>query len=42
MQIPGTPCLIVNGKYRVIMDGLRSDAELIDLVRFLVDKESKR
>jgi protein dithiol oxidoreductase (disulfide-forming) len=41
MQIPGTPCLIVNGKYRVIMDGLRRDADLIDLVRFLVDKESK-
>jgi protein dithiol oxidoreductase (disulfide-forming) len=41
MQIPGTPCLIVNGKYRVIMDDLRSDNDLIDLVRYLVDKESK-
>jgi thiol:disulfide interchange protein DsbA len=41
MQIPGTPCLIVNGKYRVIMDNLRSDTDLIDLVRYLVDKDSK-
>jgi protein dithiol oxidoreductase (disulfide-forming) len=41
MQIPGTPCLIVNGKYRVIMDNLRSDNDLIDLVRYLVTKDSK-
>jgi thiol:disulfide interchange protein DsbA len=41
MQIPGTPCLIVNGKYRVIMDNLRSDDDLINVVRYLVDKDSK-
>jgi thiol:disulfide interchange protein DsbA len=41
MQIPGTPCLIVNGKYRVIMDNLSSDNDLINLVRYLVDKDGK-
>jgi protein dithiol oxidoreductase (disulfide-forming) len=41
MQIPGTPCLIVNGKYRVIMDNLGGDTDLINLVRYLVDKDSK-
>jgi thiol:disulfide interchange protein DsbA len=41
MQIPGTPCIVVNGKYRVNMDSLRSVDDLIGVVRFLVDKESK-
>jgi len=40
MQVPSTPCIVVNGKYRVILDSLRDSAELIDLVRFLVTKES--
>jgi len=41
MQVPGTPCIVVNGKYRVNMDSIGSGDELIDLVRFLVAKESK-
>jgi protein dithiol oxidoreductase (disulfide-forming) len=41
MQIPGTPCIVVNGKYRVKMDAVGPDA-LIELVRFLVAKESAR
>lgn len=40
MRVPGTPCLIVNGKYRINMDTLRSQDDLIGLVRYLVDKES--
>jgi thiol:disulfide interchange protein DsbA len=42
MQVPSTPCIVVNGKYRVIMDSLQSQDELISLVRYLVDKESRR
>jgi thiol:disulfide interchange protein DsbA len=41
MQVPGTPCIVVNGKYRVNLDSVRSPDELIGMVRFLVDKESK-
>jgi protein dithiol oxidoreductase (disulfide-forming) len=41
MQVPGTPCIVVNGRYRVNMDMPRSGDELIDLVRFLVAKETK-
>ncbi|TLZ10093.1 MAG: thiol:disulfide interchange protein DsbA/DsbL [Gammaproteobacteria bacterium] len=40
MQVPGTPCIVVNGKYRVNMDSLGNNDELIELVRFLVTKES--
>jgi protein dithiol oxidoreductase (disulfide-forming) len=40
MKIPGTPCLIVNGKYRVDMQSVRNTDELIELVKFLVAKES--
>jgi thiol:disulfide interchange protein DsbA len=40
MQVPGTPCIVVNGKYRLNMDSLRSSDELIDLVKYLVAKES--
>jgi thiol:disulfide interchange protein DsbA len=40
MRVPGTPCIIVNGKYRVDMDSITSADELIDLVNFLVSKES--
>ncbi len=39
MQVPGTPCIVVNGKYRVKMDTVGADA-LIELVKFLVAKES--
>ncbi len=40
MQVPGTPCIIVNGKYRVELDTLSSTDDVIDIVRFLVSKES--
>jgi thiol:disulfide interchange protein DsbA len=40
MQVPGTPCLVVNGKYRVNLDSLRTQDDVISIVRFLVDKES--
>ncbi len=40
MQIPGTPCIVVNGKYRINMDSLRSQDDLIGIVRYLVAKES--
>lgn len=40
MEVPGTPCLVVNGKYRVELDSLSSMDDIIDIVRFLVDKES--
>jgi thiol:disulfide interchange protein DsbA len=42
MQVPGTPCIVVNGRYRVDMDMPRTSDELIDLVKFLVTRESKR
>jgi thiol:disulfide interchange protein DsbA len=40
MQVPGTPCIVVNGKYRVNMDSVGNTDELIDVVRFLVTKET--
>lgn len=40
MQIPGTPCLVVGGKYRIVMESLASPDDLIPLVRFLVAKAS--
>ena len=39
MQVPGTPCLIVNGKYRVSTDK-KIEGGPIELVKFLVAKES--
>jgi protein dithiol oxidoreductase (disulfide-forming) len=36
MQVPGTPCLVVNGKYRVNMDSLTSPDQVIDLVKYLI------
>ncbi len=41
MQVPGTPCIVVNGKYRLELDSLHSADELVDLVNYLVHKESK-
>jgi protein dithiol oxidoreductase (disulfide-forming) len=38
MQVPSTPCLVVGGKYRVIMDSMGSDEDVIDIVKFLVAK----
>lgn len=40
MQVSGTPCLIVNGKYRIKLQALNSSDELVELVRYLVKKES--
>jgi protein dithiol oxidoreductase (disulfide-forming) len=40
MQVPGTPCIVVNGRYRV--DSMGSAEELIELVKFLVAKDSAR
>jgi len=39
MQVPGTPCIVVNGRYR-IADSIRSADQLVPLVRFLVAKDS--
>lgn len=41
MQIPGTPGIVVDGKYRVDMQSLKSDDQVISLVKFLVAKASK-
>ncbi len=41
MQVPGTPCLIVDGKYRVRMNSMRAP-EVIGLVRYLVAKAAAR
>lgn len=38
MQVPGTPCIVVDGKYRIVMESLRSPDDVISLVRFLVAK----
>ena len=40
MHVDSTPTLIVNGKYRVVRDELKDNDELIELVRYLVAKES--
>src|SRR5690348_16069581 len=42
MEIPGTPCIVVGGKYRIVMDSLSSPDQVIDLVKFLVAKASAR
>lgn len=42
MQVPGTPCLVVDGKYWVELNTLSSAADVIDLVNFLVEKTSRR
>lgn len=40
MEVPGTPCLVVNGKYRILMDSVGDYNQLIQLVNYLVAKES--
>jgi protein dithiol oxidoreductase (disulfide-forming) len=42
MQVPGTPCIIVNGKYRIILDSLQGSDELVELVNYLLAKEGAR
>jgi protein dithiol oxidoreductase (disulfide-forming) len=41
MRITGTPTLVVNGKYVVNNENLKSVDDIIQLVNFLVAKESK-
>jgi hypothetical protein len=38
--VPSTPGIVVNGKYGVSLKSLKSAADLIDLVRYLVAKET--
>lgn len=40
MHVESTPTLIVNGKYRVMRESVATNQELVDLVRYLVAKES--
>jgi thiol:disulfide interchange protein DsbA len=40
MEIPGTPSIVINGKYRVLMDSISSYDELINVVRYLIAQES--
>jgi thiol:disulfide interchange protein DsbA len=40
MRVDSTPTLIVNGKYRVIRDSLQNNDQLIQLVKYLVGRES--
>lgn len=39
MRVPGTPCFVIAGKWRIELRSLRSIDELIELIRFLVAKE---
>jgi len=41
MKVDSTPSIIVNGKYRLRMESLRSADEVIGLVNYLVARESK-
>jgi len=40
MHVDSTPSVIVNGKYRVVRDSLSSNDQLIELVKYLVARES--
>jgi predicted DsbA family dithiol-disulfide isomerase len=40
MKVTATPTLVINGKYKVINEGLKTNDELVDLVKFLVAKEA--
>ena len=43
MQVPGTPCIVVNGRYRVNNDRFWKDPDgLIEVVKFLVSKDRAR
>ena len=41
MKVTSTPCIIVNGRYRVDLQALKGSDELVDLVKYLVRKESR-
>jgi hypothetical protein len=36
LQVPGTPCIVVDGKYRIELDSLARATDVIDLVNFLI------
>ena len=40
MHVSGTPTLIVNGKYRVTRDWRSNFDQFIELIKFLVAKDS--
>jgi thiol:disulfide interchange protein DsbA len=40
MHVPGTPDIVVNGKYRVELNSLHNIDDVVDVIRFLVAKES--
>jgi thiol:disulfide interchange protein DsbA len=40
MHIDSTPTLVVNGKYRVVRSELKSNDELIELIKYLIARES--
>lgn len=40
MKVPSTPTLVVNGKYRINNENVNSTNDIIELVKFLVAKES--
>jgi thiol:disulfide interchange protein DsbA len=40
MQVSGTPTLVVNGKYRINNESMDSNEQMIELVKFLIAKES--
>jgi thiol:disulfide interchange protein DsbA len=40
MQVPSTPCIVVNGKYRINLESVHSEDDLISMVRYLVERES--
>jgi thiol:disulfide interchange protein DsbA len=40
MRVSGTPTIVVNGKYRINNENLESTDALVELVKFLVAKES--
>ncbi len=42
MQVPSTPCIVVDGRYRIAESANGNLAQLIPLVRFLVEKDSAR
>jgi thiol:disulfide interchange protein DsbA len=41
-HIDGTPSLIVNGKYRITVQGAGGPAQMIEIAKYLVAKESKK
>jgi len=40
MQIPGTPCIVVDGRYRIVTESLRTADDVISIVKYLVAKAS--